>query len=263
MKNVVRGLWALVILGLVLYVGLTLWLSFSSIVFPYALDYGEGDVFWFTHKLAHAQNIYTPLGGPPFDSANYPPVAMLLTAALYPIFGDTLAFGRWLNLAAALVTVAFIIRWVKSETRDMRAALVAAALFFGSTFVYHWVPLYRVDLIGLAFAFAGIFCVWQWERRTSLNRGSSTLYLVFAVLFFLLALYTKHSLFFAPAAATLAIFLRSRRTAVFFAVALGTLGGAIFLLLELFTRGGWSFGIIALNATVWTPASFCPCFRVS
>lgn len=258
MKIVERVLWALVILGLAVYVGLSLWLSFRAIVFPYALDYGEGDVFWFTLKLARGQNIYTPLGGPPFDSANYPPVAMLLTAALYSIFENTLAFGRWLNFAAALVIVAFIVRWVSDLTRDRRAALVAGALFLGSTFVYHWMPLYRVDLIGVAFALAGIFCVWQWERRQDTSARPALLYLGAAVLLFLLALYTKHSLLFAPAAAFLAILLRNRRAAVYFALALLGLGGAIFLLLELGTAGGWSFGILALNATVWTPRVFVP-----
>ena len=261
MKNFVRALDVLVGAGLAWYVALSVWLSFSAIFFPYALDYGEGDVFWFTRKLAHGEQIYSTLQGPPFDAANYPPVAMLFTASLYPIFGDTLTFGRWLNFAAAVLVAAFIVRWVTSETRNWRAALLAAALFFGSTFVYHWMPLYRVDLIGVAFSFAGIFCVWRWESvvsRPSSVVSQKTLSFGLAILFFLLALYTKHSLLFAPAAAAVAIFLRDKRAGIFFAGLLGASGGAIFLALEVWTRGGWSFGILALNATVWTPRVFLP-----
>lgn len=261
MKTAARILWGLVTAGVVIYVGLTVWLAFRAIFFPYTLDYGEGDVFWFTRKLALGQNIYLPLGGPPFDSANYPPVAMLLTAALYPLFGDALTFGRWLNFAAALLIAAFIVRFVRTETKNTRIAFLGAGLFLGSTFVYHWVPLYRVDLIGVAFALAGIFCVWRWERVTvgaPSGARQRIFYLSGALLFFLLALYTKHSLLFAPAAAVLAIFLRNRRGALFFALALGGIGGAIFLLLEILTRGGWSFGIFELNATVWTMRVFAP-----
>ncbi len=266
MNNVKRTLWGLVGAGLAWYVALSVWLSFSAIFFPYALDYGEGDVFWFTRKLAHGEQIYITLQGPPFDAANYPPLAMLLTASLYPLFGDSLIFGRWLNFAAAALATAFIARWVKSETRNGRAALLAAAFFLGSTFVYHWMPLYRVDLMGVAFSLAGIFLVWKWEwndrRRTTDDRleqrRMSNVILIFAIVFFLLSLYTKHSLFFAPAAAALAILLRDRRAGVVFALGLGASGGAIFLALEMWTRGGWSFGILALNATVWTPRVFVP-----
>ncbi len=279
MKNFVRVLDIVVGAGLAWYVALSVWLSFSAIFFPYALDYGEGDVFWFTRKLAHGEQIYSTLQGPPFDAANYPPVAMLLTASLYPIFGDTLTFGRWLNFAAAVLAAAFIVRWVKSETQNWRAAFFAAALFLGSTFVYHWMPLYRVDLIGVAFSLAGIFCVWRWEsavsRDTSSRRARNSnnmrddvsqssgvsqknFYLGLAILFFLLALYTKHSLLFAPAAAALAIFLRNKRAGILFAGLLGASGGAIFGVLEIWTRGGWSFGIVALNATVWTLRVFLP-----
>lgn len=262
MTRITRILWILVAAGTGVYAGLTLWLSFSAMFFPYTLDYGEGDVFWFTHKLALGQNIYTLPGGPPFDSANYPPVAMLLTASMHPLFGDTLTFGRWLNFAAALLVAALIVRFVRARTKKLPLALVMAGLFLGSTFLYHWIPLYRVDLIGLAFTFAGIFFVWRWEAGiksfVQTEHVWGMLHLVLAALFFLLALYTKQSLLFAPLAAGLAILVRDRRAAIVYALALGGSGGVIFGLLELVTQGGWTFGIVTLNATVWTPSIFVP-----
>lgn len=265
MKNGTRVLWALVAVGVAGYVALTLWLALSAILFPYAIDYGEGAMLWFARKMAQGQSIYSTLPGPPFDSSNYPPVATVLT-----VFGDfvvhnALVVGRGLNFVAALVVTALIARLVRSESRDRRAALLAAGLFLGSTFVYHWTPLYRVDLIGLAFAFGGIFFVWRWERQfasaasvqaNNAGRFTFDVNLILALVLFLLALYTKHSLLFAPAAAVIAIFLRAKRTAILFAVALGLIGGAIFAVMELVTRGGWSFGLVTLNATVWTPRVF-------
>jgi hypothetical protein len=254
-----RFLWFLVIAGLALYAALTLWLALAGIFFPYQLDYGEGIVLWFTRQLALGQPIYFPLGES-FASSNYPPGFMLLAATLYPLFGDSYVWGRWLNLAAVFVVTAVIIRLVRGETRDWRAALVAAAFFFGSTFIYHWSPLFRVDLTGLAWTMAGVFCVWRWEKivagRRSPVAGQAVLYLIAAIIFFLAALYTKHSLLFAPAAAVLAIYLRDRKSALLFALALALIGIAIFAGMEWATRGGWSFGLITLNATVWTPRVF-------
>lgn len=268
MKILMRGLWALVVIGVLLYVGLTFWLATSALFFPYALDYGEGIVVWFTDKLAQGQTIYPVFDSAVFDGSNYPPVAMVLAAMLRVALGDALFAGRWLAFACTLIVAAFIVRWVKSATRDGRASLLAAGFFLGSTFIYHWMPLFRVDMPGVAFALAGIFCVWRWERadrRQTTDDGRQTTgdrhpqrLLLFAILFFLTALYTKHSLLFAPAAAVVAIFLRDKRAALFFAAALGALGAALFLLLEIFTRGGWSFGIVTMNATVWTPRVLLP-----
>lgn len=302
---VMRGLWLVVVAGAAGYAGLTVWLAMRAMFFPYALDYGEGIVVWFALKLAQGLNIYAT-GGPPFDAANYPPVGMLLTAALVPVL-EPLMLGRWLNFGAALVVAACVMRFVRaakvggsegrmvgdgkqeagplayerggSERREAinvkRVGLLSGLLFLGSTFVYHWAPLYRVDLLGLAFTFGGIFWVWRWEGRGSgiggqgsgdegrcddyiADGGRGMGELIVAGCFFLLALYTKHSLVFGPLAAVGAIFLRDRRAGVWFAAALGGIGGAIFLVLEILTRGGWSFGLIALNATVWTPRVFVP-----
>jgi hypothetical protein len=184
---------------------------------------------------------------------------MLLTAALTLLYDNALLWGRAMNLVSGVLVACLIARLVRVESRNLWAGLLAAGFFLGSTFVYHWLPLYRVDLVGLAFAFAGVYFVWRWERtskRETRNekRPGFDVNLGLALLLFLLALYTKHSLLFAPAAAIAAIFLRDRRTAVLFAIVLGATGGALFLILEWVTRGGWSFGLVLLNATVWSPA---------
>ncbi|MGE5139904.1 MAG: hypothetical protein ACM3JD_10600, partial [Rudaea sp.] len=137
--------------------------------------------------------------------------------------------------------------------RGLFAAL-AALFFIGSTFVYHWLPLFRIDLIGLAFAVGGLFCVWKWERE-SISQGARASrianHLVIAGFLFLCALYAKHSLLFAPAAAAVAIWLRDRRAAVYWSLSLGLAGGLIFGALDLLTGGGFYFGIVTSNATVW------------
>lgn len=242
-----RLLWIAVGVGLAIYLALTLWLGFMGLMYPYQLDYGEGIVLWFARQIAQGQPIYKGMAGFPYASSNYPPVAMLLAAALMPIFGDGYMAGRLLNFASALIIAALIYRIVRAETREARAGMLAALFFIGSTYIYHWVPLFRADLIGLAFTLAGVYAIWEYSHI------QQKLYLSVAALFFLLALYTKHTLVAAPIAACLALFLRSKRDAITFATGLGAVGGAIYLAMDYATNGAFTFGLIDSNATVFLP----------
>lgn len=265
--SLIRVLWGGVALGLLFYLALTLWLAYSGIFFPYQLDYGEGIVLWFTHELAVGHSIYKGLEGLPYASSNYPPLGFVLALPFRTVFGDTYIGGRWLNLAAALVSASFLYRIARVE-RGRRAAALGALFFLGSTFVYHWVPLFRVDLIGLSFTAAGIFFVWRWQtvvddrRIRSRPSGGTTRtvlrwpYLAAAALLFLAAFYTKHSLVAAPAAALVATGTRDRRAAVGFGLSLGLIGGAVFLVLNQLSAGGFAFGLVTSNATVWLWSTF-------
>jgi len=244
-----RILWILVWLGLALYLGLTLWLGLTGLAYPYQLDYGEGIVLWFAQQLAHGQAIYKSLNVFPYASSNYPPVAMMLSAALMPIFGDGYVGGRLLNFASALMVAALIYRIVRDEANHRFAAAIAALFFIGSPYIYHWVALDRVDLIGLAFAFGGVYFVWKRQQSTD-HRRQIINFCLFTFCF-LFALYTKHTLFAAPAAAFLALWMRDRRQAIAFAVALGAIGGAIYLAIDYITAGGFSLGLLESNATVF------------
>jgi hypothetical protein len=181
MKIFSRLLWLAVWIGLAIYLAFTLWLGFAGLAYPYQLDYGEGIVLWFAQELARGHAIYKPLADFPYASSNYPPVAMILAAILMPIFGDGYGAGRLLNFASALIVAALIWRIVRAETQSsLRAvsakqsptwshpAILAALFFLASPYLYHWVSLFRVDLIGLAFTFAGIYFARCWEssKRT-------------------------------------------------------------------------------------------------
>ncbi len=254
MNLLIRFVWLAVWLGLLVYLALTLWLGIVGLTYPYQLDYGEGIVLWFARQLAHGQPIYLKPNGVPYASSNYPPVALALSAALMPIFGEGYVGGRLLNFASALLVAALIYRIVHSETRARRAGALAALFFLGSPYIYHWIPLFRVDLIGLAFAFGGVYALWEFDRRTTKDEGRIAILYFFLFTFsFLLSLYTKHSLIAAPLAAFLALWQRERRIALTFALVLGALGAALYLALDVATRGGFTFGIIESNATVFLP----------
>ncbi len=247
MKSLASIAWTLVWIGAAIYLALTLWLGLTGLTYPYQLDYGEGIVLWFAQQLAHGQPIYKGLIGLPYASSNYPPFGMALFAALMPIFGEGYLGGRLLNFAAALIVAALIYQIVRTETRQRTAGALGALLFLGTPYIYHWVPLDRVDLLGLAFTFGGVYFVWRWERMPRL------VYFWLYTFAFLLALYTKQTLFAAPAAAFIALWLRDKRAALTFAVVLGASGGAIYLALDTLTRGAFSFGLIESNATTFLP----------
>ena len=252
MNALARFLWLGVWLGLIVYFALTLWFGIVGLTYPYQLDYGEGIVLWFAQQLARAQPIYKSMTGLPYASSNYPPVALLLSAALMPLFGDGYIGGRLLNFASALIVAVLIYRIVRVETRERRTGALAALFFLGSPYIYHWIPLFRVDLLGLAFAFGGVYALWEFDRRPpTADRRMFTVHCSLFTALFLLALYTKHTLVAAPLAAFLALWQHDRRRALTFAFALGALGGAIYLALDYATRGGFTFGLIESNATVF------------
>ncbi len=258
-RSFVRLLWLPVWAGLAVYALLTLWLAFVGLTYPYQLDYGEGIVLWFTRQLSHGQPIYKGLTGLPYASSNYPPLAMLLAALLTPIFGEGYLAGRLMSFASALVVGALIYRIVRVETGTRWLGALAALFFLGSPYVYHWIPQFRADLIGLAFAFFGVYCLWMYTRPPTADRGRQTAvrrppgYLILGACSFLLALYTKHTLFAAPAAAFLTLWSRNRRLALGFAAGLGIVGGAIYLAVDRAAGGGFTFGLITSNATVFMP----------
>ncbi|MBI5649700.1 MAG: hypothetical protein HZC40_04520 [Chloroflexi bacterium] len=273
-----RWLWLAVWIGLAIYLAFALWLGFAGLAYPYQLDYGEGIVLWFAQELARGHAIYKPLTEFPYASSNYPPVALMLAAMLMPIFGDGYGAGRLLNFASALIVAALIFRIVRVETRmslrmSLRAvfakqsptwstpAILAAIFFLASPYIYHWVSLFRVDLIGLAFAFTAIYFAWKREQNPITNASRELRianyelrianYYLPITIFSLLALYTKHTLLSAPLAIFIALFRRDKGAAIKFALALGASGGAIYLALDVWTRGGFSAGLIESNATVF------------
>lgn len=234
---------------LAVYGALSLWLGWLGLTYPYQLDYGEGIVLWFARELIQGHSIYDRAL---MASSNYPPLAMVLSALLMPILGNGYLAGRLLNFGSAIVVAALIYRIVKVETQDRQAGMLAALFFFGSTYIYHWIPVFRVDLIGLALTIAGIYFAWKRERST--DPGREKFYLVLFTGAFLLALYTKHTLVAAPAAAFLALARESKRVAIIYALALASIGGGIYFAMDLATYGGFTFGLIDSNATVFLPA---------
>lgn len=248
-------LWAPALAGLLYLAGLTVGLGVTGLAFPYQLDYGEGFLLHFVREWSQGRPIYRPIGEYPFITANYPPLDILLPLALTPLFGIRYVAGRVWTLLAIVVVAVLIAAWVWQEGRRRLPAVAAALLFVGSPYVYHWAPLFRVDLVGLALTLGGLYAVWRGtppfrpaqDRSDGRRKGKGGL-LWPAVVLFVAALYTKQSFLFAPAAALACLFLfGDRRQAVLMAGAMVGLGGGLFLLINALTRGGFWQGLVVSN----------------
>jgi len=251
------ALWALALAGLGYLAGLTGWLGIRGLVFPYQLDYGEGGLLHFVREWAEGRPIYKAIEGYPYITSNYAPLPIVLALVLTPILGISYAAGRlWTLLAVAAITV-LIAAWVRREGGRWLPAVAAALIFLGSSYIYHWAPLFRVDLVGLALTLGGLYAVFLYSRsgapdngaqarRDRAGRRAGLLWL--AVVLFVAGLYAKQSFLFAPAAALAYLFFFvDRWQAIKMAAAMAVLGGGAFLLINLLTGGGFWQGLVVSN----------------
>ncbi len=251
-------LWALALAGLIYLVGLTVWLGVTGLLFPYQLDYGEGFLLHFVRAWSQGEPIYKGAEGYPYVMANYPPLTMVLALALTPVLGITYAAGRVWTLLAIVVLAGITFVWIawygfgrsRRGAERWLPAVAAALIFVGSPYVYHWAPLFRVDLIGLALTVGGLFAVLVAAPPRARGGGGVRRqgFLWLAVALFVAGLYAKQSFFFAPAAALAYLFLFvDRWQAIKLAVAMALLGGGLFLLINRLTGGGFWYGLVASN----------------
>jgi hypothetical protein len=242
------ALWALALAGLGYLAGLTLWLGISGLGFPYQLDYGEGIQLHFVSEWAKGHPIYRTLYSYPYITANYAPLTLLLALALTPLLGVTYAAGRIWTLLAILSLAITLVAWIRQSGGRWLVAAVTALLFVGSPYIYHWAPLFRMDILGLALTVAGIYAVW----RSVESRRPHLLWL--AAVLFVAALYAKQSFVFAPAAAIAYLFFFvDRRRALEVVAIMGLLGGGLFVLIDRFTGGGfWQSMVVSnVNPFLW------------
>ncbi len=151
-----RFLWLAALAGLVLYLAITLHLCALALAYPYQLDYGEGLVLYQARLLAQGHSIYKGVAGYPYVFSNYAPLLQAVTSPLVAVLGPSFLPGRLLALAATLALGALLFYLVRSAGGGRLSALVASLLFLGSPYIYHWAPLFRIDLPALFLSVLGL-----------------------------------------------------------------------------------------------------------
>jgi hypothetical protein len=181
--------------------------------FPFELDYGEG-IVWQQMRLIVAGQAYGRIDEFPAIVFHYPPIFHLLAAGLHGATGlDELAAGRLVSVTATalicLLAGMIIFRSLRRETGS-RAAIVCAVI--GGLVILSFWPvqkvsvLMRVDMVAVAFSFAGVFF--------ALCARSQPRFIYLAALCFVAAVFTKQTAIAAPAAAFLTLLIASPKTAL-------------------------------------------------
>jgi hypothetical protein len=226
--------------------------------FPYQLDYGEGFLLHFVKQWSQGEPIYKGIEGYPYVMANYAPLTIVLALALTPVAGITYAAGRVWTLLAVAILAGIIFAWVgwygfgrtrRGATRWL-PALASSLIFLGSPYIYHWAPLFRVDLPGLALTLGGLFAMLLAAPPRS--RGGARIQrqwlLWLAAALFVAGLYAKQSFFFAPAAALAYLFFFvDRWQAIKMAAVMAVAGGGLFALINVLTNGGFWYSLVVSN----------------
>lgn len=170
----------------------------AAITYPFGLDYGEG-IVWQQAMLVPSAQMYGDIDQFPFLVFHYPPVYHLAVRAIAALSVDPLMAGRCISvMATVLAAIASVglVFYAMRENVGLVSALTGAAVA-GLSFlcfrpVFMWSPLMRVDMLALALSFLGVWCAALSVRRPRL--------LYCAAVLFVLAVFTKQTSIWAPAA---------------------------------------------------------------
>lgn len=212
-----------------------------SLVHPYPLDYGEAPLVDQAMRLGAGRGIYRrDLATPPYTISNYPPLYVLTLVPFVKLFGPAFWYGRAVTLLCTLASALFLGLTLYTHTEDRVAAWVSGLMLLAIPYVVQWSGLLRIDLLALALSTAALYTVSRWPRT---RRG-----LIVTGLLLVAAVYTRQSYgLAAPMAAFAWLWAQDRRQALRLAALVAGVGGALLLLLNLLTGGGFVFNIFTAN----------------
>jgi hypothetical protein len=237
---------ALAIAALVILFGIVLsnyfGLARQALTFPYPLDYGEGPLLDQVLRIGDGENIYhNDFSVPPYNISNYPPVFLLAQVPFAKIFGPAFWYGRAISVLCALLTALFIGLTLRTLTGEWLGPLAGALTLLAFPYIQEWSLYNRIDTLALALSWGALLVTVRWsEKRWSIP---------LAALLLILSIYTRQS--YALAAPAGAFFwllaMRRWRKALLLALITGGAGLALFLLINLVTRGGFFLNIVTAN----------------
>ena len=227
--------------------------GWDALAFPFPLNYGEGPLLDQAVRLASFEGIYSSdLARAPYTISNYPPFYLLVQAPFVWLFGPELWYGRLISLASVAATALLVALTLFTLTRDRIAAMAAGLTFPAIPYVLRWSSLGRVDLLGLALSWAGLFAVVRWPQRRRAMLAA-------AVLFVAAVLTRQTYVLAAPLTAFVWLLAQGQRRRALELAGLGCgLGLASFAALNVSTDGGFFLNTVTANINDfrWERVSF-------
>ena len=162
--------------------------SALALTAPFQIEYQEGGNLAWVREIAAGSLPYKAITPPPWSFSVYTP-AYLAASALLLKLTPTLPWlgGRLLSLLSALGLAALIVALAPRRPRGV--ALMSAALWLGSPYLFRWATYYRPDLFALFWSALGL---WLVQRAHTQERPRL---LVLAALAFVLSFFSKQSFF--------------------------------------------------------------------
>jgi len=201
---------------------------------------------WQVMNLFDRHRSYAALGVGREVVWNYPPVYLICVRLFALVSPSLLWTGRLLSWLSALGIAALLcgIIYISLPRRFGYAVRIAAAatglLYLCADPVLHWVPLMRVDVLGVLLTYLGLFFFIS-------SRGATSWKVYLAFFCFFLAVWTKQNFLSAPFVCLLvALFLTPRRALRLCAI-YGVAGVLVFWLGMKWTSGGLALNTITYN----------------
>jgi hypothetical protein len=210
---------------------------------PYTYDYGEAWNIWIGNWIGHGglKNIYYQIGQFPYYQTPYTPMFYLISGPLYKVFGATLLVGRSISLVSGIGSSIFCGLIVKEVTKSKWYGLLGGLIFWVPPINRAWPLFLHVDCLGLFFSLIGTYLVVKYF---------GTKKILWAVIPYLLAVFTKQIFVTAPAVAVLYLFFTKRKVVLPFVGLLVTGGLALIALFQ------WGSGGLFIKAAFIYPTIF-------
>lgn len=229
----IRGLQWVVFIWCALYAALFVYHGIRLTIYPIDVDNSEAFLVYQGARLAQGQFLYSPIDRFPYLVDNYPPVYPAVIALGFLVGDTNFAWPRLVSLISTCFIALIVSLWTLRRTQHRAAALLSGLVFLSFYHVFDWGALARVDALGIAFAMFGLY----WFDR---NRSWKL-----SLFFFLLALFTRQTLFAAPLAVLGSLWLVSKRNAVVYLGLLVGIGSTLFVILIGITQGeAWNHLIL-------------------
>jgi hypothetical protein len=204
---------------------------------PYETDFGEGPLLGVGVRVAQGLSAYPPATELPYVISPYGPLPYYLAGLLVKLFGVSFTEPRVLVVISGMWCAAMIALLAHHWGGGRVVSLGCGLFYLSRPVVERCLPLFRVDLVGLALSLTGLYFFVKSKRW----------YL--SVPFFLSALFCRFLLVSAPLACFLyAVYRKEIRKASWFATSNITLGALAFLWAQRQTRGWFAFHTFWANA---------------
>jgi hypothetical protein len=201
------------------------------------MNFAEGPLLGVAARVAHGLSCYPDPRPIPYMINPYGPVAYYLFAGVVKIFGVNLTAPRIFVGAATFWCALVISLLVRHWTGSVKVGVAFGSLFLIMPAVLQWMAMFRVDLIGLAFALTGLFFFVTSKRWFT------------SVPFFVAAFFCKFTFAAAPTACVIYFLSRKDwRKAIGFAGLWAVLAGVAFLACQRLTQGWFAFHTILASS---------------